>query len=98
MSQASLRLPAHQQRGKEGSMCWGAEVGSTAGEQRLGTHLRQGYVALGLGWNQKVLVGPGVSVRGPAMLQAEFKPEECCFVAIIMVNSAPRTLTWKNTL
>ena len=55
VSQASLKLPAHQQRGKEGSMCWGAQMGSTAGEQQLGTHLQQGYVALGLGWNQKVL-------------------------------------------
>lgn len=98
VSQASLRLPAHQQRGKEGSMCWGAQMGSTSGEQQLGTHLQQGYVALGLGWNQKVLVGLGVSVRGPAMLQTEFKPEKYCLVAIIMVNPAPRTLTWENTL
>ena len=75
-------------------MCWGAQMGSTAGEQQLGTHLQQGYVALGLGWNQKVLVGLGVSVRGPAMLQTEFKSEKYCLVAIIMVNSAPRTLTW----
>ena len=43
-------------------------------------------------------MGLGVSVMGPAMLRAEFKPEKCCLVAIIMVNSAPRTLTWENTL
>lgn len=44
-------------------------VGSTAGEQRLGTHLQQGYVALSR-LEPEGSFGAGVSVRGPAMLQA----------------------------